>query len=164
MFLIIALDHFASLYLNHSPMMKSQFTMQWYIHHCQKALNHIDGIVQERRNTSVLTMELPLSCTHPLECAAVVSMTTAIMQLSASDPNFNQFIAYMQTYCIKSTANIHVNASLKMYKFTILHCIHTYTYKITHTESSTCRIIKSSKVSEATLKHLGKYITLNTRS
>ena len=39
----------------------------------QMVLNHhIDGLVQERRNSSALAMELRLSCTNPSICAVVV--------------------------------------------------------------------------------------------
>ena len=33
-----------------------------------QTLWHLDGLVQERRNSSALAMELRLSCTHPLIC------------------------------------------------------------------------------------------------
>ena len=34
---------------------------------------HIDGLVQERRNSSALVMELRLACTNPLICNCIKS-------------------------------------------------------------------------------------------
>ena len=39
------------------------FLERWYSHFC-----HIDGLVQERHNSSVLAMELRLSCINPSIC------------------------------------------------------------------------------------------------
>ena len=36
--------------------------------HCLPASSYIDGLVQERRNSSALAMELRLSCTEPSTC------------------------------------------------------------------------------------------------
>ena len=35
-------------------------------HLCQVTVSHIDGLVQERRNSRALAMELRVSCTNPL--------------------------------------------------------------------------------------------------
>ena len=43
--------------------MHKQFRMYWS--HVTCFLFHIDGLVQERRNSSALAMELRLSCTKP---------------------------------------------------------------------------------------------------
>ena len=36
-----------------------------FLHWCRNGAGHIDGLVQERRNSSALAMELHLSCTNP---------------------------------------------------------------------------------------------------
>ena len=36
--------------------------------------NHLDGLVQERRNSSALAVELRLSCINPSICVSVVTL------------------------------------------------------------------------------------------
>ena len=44
----------------------SQQAITWAKQDHYLLLHHIDGLVQEKRNSSVLAMELSLSCTDPL--------------------------------------------------------------------------------------------------
>ena len=47
-----------------------------------KCLSYIDGLVQERRNSSVLAMELRLSCTNPSICSVeCVSKNNSILSI-----------------------------------------------------------------------------------
>ena len=52
--------------------------------------DEIDGLVQERRNSSALTMELRLSCTNPSKCTGM--NTRSIIELQWLNKNLgNQF-------------------------------------------------------------------------
>ena len=48
---------------------------------CQSVLaKHIDGLVQEKRNSSALAMELRLSCTNPSTFQCIFRLKTVDMQ------------------------------------------------------------------------------------
>ena len=51
-------------------------------------IEHIDGLVQERRNSSVLAMELPLSCTNPS------TWSTDALPSYSINKNFHKFMAH----------------------------------------------------------------------
>ena len=49
---------------------RTMFVSKWFAS-VVKLIPHIDGLVQERRNSSALAMELRLSCTNPSTCQRV---------------------------------------------------------------------------------------------
>ena len=59
------------------------FTIRYIWKHfdpnAQVDATHIDGLVQERRNSSALAMELRLSCTNPSICYSSISWDTGLV-------------------------------------------------------------------------------------
>ena len=51
-------------------------------HHMQVMASHIDGLVQEKRNSSVLAMELCFSCINPLVSLATELFVQWLLQAS----------------------------------------------------------------------------------
>ena len=56
----------------------------------------IDGLVQERRNSSALAMELHISCTNPYKYAFLFTLVKGYVQLSILFVNILHLIPYSQ--------------------------------------------------------------------